>query len=130
MKITSEDIAFFRAKFEKAMAEISEETGFQVKIGSISFGEISFSASLKGDKIQSEGGKSVEQLKFEHECRFYDLEAEDFGKEFKYAGLIYKIVAINGRAKTYPIICEVIENGKRYRMTLDTVKRALGKTNQ
>lgn len=126
MNISKDEVILFRKKMEEAMAKIGEEMGLQLKLGNISYSDLSFSASVKGDKIQS-GGKSVEQLKFNSECLYYGLFTEDFGKEFKYAGQHYKLVSINNRAKTYPLICENIKDGKKYKMALAPVRLALGK---
>ena len=56
------------------------------------------------------------------------LPADCFGKEFTtFDGKRYKIVGLNLRAKKYPVQCEYLKTGKRYKLGAAAVQYGLKK---
>jgi hypothetical protein len=103
-----------------ALKSVAEPYGVTVKRGRATYytedGRIEF-------KVTFALADSDRRL-FESQARYYGLQAEDFGREFTHpTGKKFRIVGINPRARTRPIIVE--SDGKKYDMAEDIVKDLL-----
>jgi len=61
---------------------------------------------------------------FFHHAACYGLAREDLGKTFRYGDQNYKIVGLNTRSRTTPILV-TDESGKRYKFRVEMLKALL-----
>lgn len=109
----------FRKDFDKTLSDLLDEYGFKMEQGNIRYDDfqMSFKVTFKdGGDLDEEDFKRKE---FEKMARhFMGIDSEDYGQIFESHGRKFKIVALNKRAKKYPLITKCLDDGKQYKMPL------------
>lgn len=91
-------------------------------------GGIVVTINVTSDKLDEYGelsSQSHEAVCFSRDCLRYNIPANWYGREFKIGAHRYRVVAINQKAHTYPIICDSWNGSGRYskrKMSVQTLK--------
>ena len=112
-KITTQELKEFREDFAKVVKDLEDKYGYKIRLGNITYNERSFNGKIEVVK-NIEGDIDIDQFNFEKYCGFYGLSKEDYGKTFKSNNKEYKLVSINPKARSYPLI-GIDENGTKYK---------------
>lgn len=129
---------FNRTNVKKLRTDLNTEfEKIGKKLGlTLNFGNITFDSSEVRFKLhihERVAGASPEKQKmnadmmnFAKKCCKYNLMPSDYGKTFKsLTGKTFKIVGLNTRAQRYPIICEDVSTGKKYKIPAHQVQCGL-----
>ncbi len=116
-EITKANVKDIRAELDKHLRRASKKLGIQIKFGSVSYSDSTFSAKLTGT---IEGGKSREAEVYEYNRKVLSLPR--LGRKFTSGGKKFTIVGLNNRAKKNPVMLEDAD-GKTYRASIETVIR-------
>lgn len=113
-KITNIDkktLQSLRDKIEAALAPLGEELGLNFRTGNGSYGgnEGHFKLEMKIDDPAIQ--EAAERETFDRNCRFFDLEPQDFGAEFRSGGKQYKLVGLAINRTKYPLKVKILNEG-------------------
>jgi len=122
MKFTKKEFQAFRNDFDQTMLPIAKKYSLTVKAGNISYQDDTF--SMKVECAKTDAG-NLEQKEFAKCCLMYELSSDDYMREFVFNGERYALAGLSLSSPKYPCICLNIGNGKRYKLTVDAVKKAL-----
>lgn len=108
-------------EIEKATADVAERHGVSIHYvkGKYAPGDadLTFHVSLDGvDPAKSD---------FDQFCTAFGLSKEDYGKTVSVFGDTFEIVGLSPKATKNVVIGKKLTNGKRYRLPLAEVQRAL-----
>lgn len=114
MQLNKQQVADFRAEFEKAMEELAKKTGIVVTMKTIHYSEYEGTLSFKCEGGVSENGDrdSLKEKEFYQQCRFYGLEPKDYMAKFTSRGETYQIVGLMPSRRKYPILCKNVNTGE------------------
>lgn len=119
-EINKDVLKLLREKMEKALLEVTKETGVEFKQGNISYNPEGFTMKLEGTV---EGGNTKEQRDLETAMVMYGIDKkEGFDNEL---GKI-TLVGYKSRSTKYPFIVRTID-GKRYKISKRTALVAFEK---
>lgn len=110
-------INIVREELNKAIADVLNKYGMTGEIGSVSYNEAGFHSTLKAQVKDVGNGKSGAQLEYENVARKFGIDPKSFGKTFTSQGKTFRIVGINPRARTMPILAIEIATGAEYKFT-------------
>jgi hypothetical protein len=102
-----------RAEMARKLSVISLTYGVDIRINKIRFDDVSFKATISGTLINTKSGKSAEEVHFGRHCWRWGLDSSDYNREVtfppqsKFRGKKGRIVGINPRAKTYPVLIQM-----------------------
>ena len=109
-----------RNSINDKLSELESEFNIKIKLGRISYGDNNFTAKVETNLVKD--GKVVETIAIDFD-RYKDAWGLKFplGYTFNMTDTIYKVVGLKPRNRKYPIICEALNNGKRYKMSEDRI---------
>lgn len=109
-----------RNSINDKLSELESEFNIKIKLGRISYGDNNFTAKVETNLVKD--GKVVETIAIDFD-RYKDAWGLKFplGYTFHMTDSIYKVVGLKPRNRRYPIICEALNNGKRYKMSEERV---------
>ena len=127
MEINKKTLKQFRASFALAVRELEDEYKVSVKLGNISYGDISFTGKI--EVIAGSNADEVLRNKFEDSLKTYgyrypDLKIEHFDQGIMYQGQRVKIVGIKPRSPKYPIVYQT-KDGKKWKTSYEEIKHAM-----
>jgi len=126
MSITSKLLSDFRKELEEATKGLQEKHGIILDFGAMTYNDTQF--TFKTTATIGESKEDVEKVQFESDKgRMFELIKLNinYGDELFLQGLRYKLVGLKPRASKMPIVVEQKANGKRYKISMSTLKRNL-----
>lgn len=124
MNFNSKEFERFRAACTEALKPIGEEFQLSIDATSIKYGDNSFTLNLECRKTDAD---DMDKAAFERDCALFGFAAEDYQKTFVYNRNQYALIGFSRSSPKYPILCKQLDNGKTYKLTEETVKRAMSK---
>lgn len=124
MDFTKNGFDQFRFDLQEAFAAVGKRHDISIKHGKITYSDTSF--SFKVECVKTDVG-DVKKSEFEKFCKLYGLEPEDYGRQFILEGKTYRLDGLNLNAQKYRCRCTELSSGDSYKMTLDSVRTALGR---
>lgn len=112
-KLDRARIRELRVEMQRKLSTIALTYGIDIKINKIRFDDISFKANISGSVANTLSGKSAEEIQFSRHCWIANLQPNDYNREVTFSGLSRfkgrrgRIVGINPRAKTYPVLIKM-----------------------
>ena len=100
-----QNLAQVRVALDKALAQVQDEFGIKISVGSISFQANSFSTKLTAvvsapTAATSEvDGNAKWQAAFHSHARFYGFQPSDLGRSVEVGGIKYIIVGMRPKAR-------------------------------
>jgi hypothetical protein len=120
MEITTEFIDKVEEDIEDALRSIGEKYDINIeRTGRITYTNQSFTMKLEATL---KGGHSMEEDEYNYRQSIHSLP--DLHSVVDIAGRRLKMLGFNRRAKKYPVVCEDINNGKKYKLTIDQAKNS------
>ena len=123
MNFNKEEFNKFRERMEEVVKEVEKEFGVEIKFGSISYAENDFTIKTTVFNGSADDKRKNEYLRL---CTLYGLEESDLGKEFIFKGKKTWIIGFEASRRKYPVVVKD-ETGKEFLITIDGVKKCLGK---
>lgn len=111
-----------RNSINDKLSELESEFNIKIKLGRISYGDDNFTAKVETNLVKD--GKVVETIAID-----FDRYKHAWGLKFplgytfhmNMSDSVYKVVGLKPRNRKYPIICEELSSGKRYKMSEDRI---------
>jgi len=119
-KFDRDILKLLRTDIDKALLEVGNKYGINLKMGNISFTEEEFSGKVKAAVANKK--EQNEEEKFKNTCRLVGLTAEDFGMVFVLNGKTYVVCAIDLNKRKYPLIAMCKNDSKRYKFPVSYYK--------
>lgn len=113
-------LKLIRKDIDEALVGVGAKYNMSMKLGSIGFDELGFTGKVEA-QLNEINGKEPTQYNFEKHCSMYGLKNSDYNKEFMSEGKVFIIKDLKTSARTYPIIAECKETGKRYKFPVEDV---------
>ena len=117
-KITRPMLKTLRVEIDAALKEVLEKHGLSGSIGNIKFDDSSFRTTLT---VNAGDVSDAAEAEFKKHCKFFGLEASDFGREFTSNGRKFTVCGIKPRALKYPILA-VDARGSKYKFHASAIK--------
>jgi len=119
-------LKLLRNEIDEALAKVGQKYGVTFQGGNIRYTAESFkmqiSAATKGVNGESE---PAEVKDFKNSCFIYGMTPNDLGRQFLVSGESYKLIGYKPKNHKYPFVGQRAD-GKRFKFTLETVRRGLG----
>lgn len=110
----------------EAVNDAVEELGLVATQKPGTFDAGSFTMKIELATVDENGDpRTHERTDFVEFASLFNLEPEDYGREFVSDGRTLKIVGLKPRNRSYPIIVEDVNTGKRYKFRGHAVEMAL-----
>jgi hypothetical protein len=110
---------------DKALLAVAKKFGIKLKRGKVKYSSAQASFVVVANILSKDGEvKTTEGEAWKVHCKFYGFEKEDFGREFRCNGKIFKIAGLMPRKFKYPILATNV-NGRRFKFPAETVKNNL-----
>lgn len=121
-EITKPFLRDAREEMTAALREFGERHGIKVTVGNASFtpgagGNATFKVELATRTPEGEVN-TKEMTAFRQHATMFGLKPEQLGIEFTLGGSRYKLVGLNPRARSMPLLGENKANGKVYKLPL------------
>lgn len=111
------------AEIESALKQIASKYGLEVKLGNTRFSKQNASSKFELMTIGDSGNiMTKEALDFNRYKNYKDIRA-NLGDSFQFNGNTYTIVGYKARSHKYPILAKCAEDGKTYKLPINTVNR-------
>lgn len=122
--ITRDKMNIFRMKLDALLKDANLD-GYALKVGHGRYSGSSFSFTIEGAEVGESGiVKDLEYETLKELGAIYGLGDDAFGKQVNLYGSTFTIKGLNTRRSKFPVSA-VNQNGKRYKLALEDVKRAL-----
>lgn len=118
---TKNDLRIYRLEIEQALQSVAQKHNVEIKAGSISYSDNSFTCKLEV-KQKEVDGQPFEQVEFEKCCILYGLTPEDYLRKFTSNGKTFEIYGFNHKAHKMPILARCLTDGKEYKFPTSTIK--------
>ena len=123
-KFNKRNLSKTRSDLDNLLNEYGKEHEMVFTLGNIRFFSDSF--NMKIIATIANCAKDAEKKEFVRDCKLFGLTEEHYNKEITINNKTYKIIGIDKRKHKYPIICRLLVNDNKYKLSIDEVKRALG----
>lgn len=104
---------------QEALKGVAEQFDLQVEVRGGTFDATSFKP-----KVEFTTANAAEDV-FRTYADMYDLDPDDFGKEFTASGKRFKISGLAPQNRSRPILATEVSTGRGYKFTVDGIQRAL-----
>ena len=121
--ITKALLKQIREDFKEVVKPLEEKYGMELKLGSISYSDLQFTAKVEGSFTKD--GLTPEQTKFNTLCHRYGFIETDYGRIFTHKGAEYELCGFAPNRRKYPVVARSRVNQKEYCFVLDEVKQRL-----
>jgi len=108
----------------KALSDLCAKHGIEVKAAGGKFQELSYTMKLEFTARAADGATQA-QRDFEQYAHLFDLQADDFGKQFRAGTAILKIVGLRLNRSKYPVVGARVADGKQFLFTAESVRAQL-----
>lgn len=106
-----------RETIETELAKALKPLGVRINHVHIKFGDTGCTAVVDiRDGVSEKERKEVDLAIFASTCFLFGLKPEDYGREFRSGGRLYRLVGLNGRPK-YCVVGEDAQTQKQYLFT-------------
>ena len=121
-EINKQNLQIIREKINKALSDVGQEIGLNIKLGNISYSPSGFNAKVEAELIsKGEKAKEADQEKNELLSMSIGFDKNIVGRTFAKAGSNYEIVDIKPRSTKFPVIAKK-SDGTRYKFPVSLVK--------
>lgn len=104
----------FVRDFIEAMKILEEKYSIKLSLSNFKYENNRFSAILQSQRIID--GKTIDQIDFEQNCRFVNLQKSDYNRKFCKFNKEYRLVGINLDSPSYPYV-GVDQNNNKFRFS-------------
>lgn len=111
------DYQTIRHELEQAILKIGEKHGFTGSIGAIIYNDIGFRCTLTAKANETSTGQSGAELEYAKYATKFKYKKDTFGKEFSMQGQTFRIIGVNPKARTMPILAIDVKTGKQYKFS-------------
>ncbi len=127
MIIDREGVRKLREYLGEKLKQIGEEVGLSIElIGSSTFTDSTVTFKVAASTKNSDGSANSPQVaEFKRRCFHWGMLESDIGRRFMSQGVEYTVVGATTGAKKYPIVVSRVRDGKRFRLTVQSVKLGL-----
>lgn len=122
MNFNKQGFDAFRADFQEAVKSVEEKHGVKIDIGGIRYGAYDFTTTMTVTK--SDGGVDGKRKIFEQQCGSYGFDKDDYEKEFTLDKKRFQLVGFNPKSPKNCCSIYCITDGKTYKCSAETVRRA------
>jgi hypothetical protein len=126
MQFNKTNLQAIRRDIDNALADVETKHGITLRLGNMSYSELSFTAKIEGECI-GESGETKAEKDFKLGAHLVGLKPEDFGKTFESNGEKFTITGLNLRASRFPIMGKCQRTGKNYKFPEKSVAAKLAK---
>lgn len=132
MKIINEfdrsNLDVMRSSIDSKLAELESDFNIKIKLGRIGYSDSNFTAKVECNLVKD--GQVIETIAIDFD-RYKDAWGLKFplGFTFHMTDSMYKVIGLKPRNRKYPIICEALNNGKRYKLSEDIINRKYDEKN-
>lgn len=123
-ELNKESLAIIKQAVKERLEPLESSLGISFSPGAISYGEGGFTIKLQGSLLQCRSGRSGQEVEFTRIARVMGIPTEWYGKEINTSKGIVKIIRIDPKKHTYPIIAE-FQDGRMIKLAVDYVKQKL-----
>ena len=113
-------LAEMREAINNRLSFLELDYNIKIKLANISFSDKHFTAKLECNLVIDGEVKEGIASDFEQYRELWGLKFP-LGFSFHDGNSIYKVVGLKTKNRKYPIICESLGNGKRYKLTRNFV---------
>ena len=113
-------LAEMREAINNRLSFLELDYNIKIKLANISFSDKHFTAKLECNLVIDGEVKEGIANDFEENKELWGLKFP-LGFSFHDGNSIYKVVGLKTKNRKYPIICESLGNGKRYKLTRNFV---------
>jgi hypothetical protein len=124
--ITRSALKVLKNDIDAALVALGEKHGVVLETGNGRFSPSNATVKLKISCI-NKGGEvlSKEAEDFKQDCWKFGLQPEDLGKSFRSNVKEWKVVGLLPRSRKYPVLCERLPDGKRFKFPAKVVEEGL-----
>ena len=122
MKFNEKGFDSFRGDLQKAVEEVERKHGVKITFGNITYSGVDFTMKLTATK--NEDGLDVEKVKFEDVCHLYGFSKKHYKCKLPINGKVFELVGFNERSPKNRVVIRCVDDGKMYKCTLETARRA------
>jgi len=113
-----------RQDIDSALKSVADKHGLSLMLGNIRFNEHSFTGKLEA-RVTENPGEPTMAADFKALSMSYGIPASCLHRIVTLNGKRYKIVGLKPRNRKYPIICENVASGKRFKFSPFSIREAL-----
>jgi len=124
MAFTNDNIDDVRRELEVVLRKYGIASGTDFKVGRITYNKNSFKTSIECFSTE-ETGAGAEESMFARDCKKFGIPADWYNSICNFNGEKYRIIAVNTRARKYPLEMKHIGTGKGIKTTVDHAFRNL-----
>jgi hypothetical protein len=122
---TKESVRELSRRLQETLDRFAKENGMKAIVGNASFTPFNICYKIELATIAANGEALTRDAEhFFHHAPCYGLAREDLGKSFRYGDRTYKIVGLNTRSRSAPVIVSD-DNGKSYKFKVELLKALL-----
>jgi hypothetical protein len=127
MTFTKSSLNKMRAELDAVLAKYGESAGVKFSIGNMRFTENKCDIKLQALSV-TEGGQVTDPYEedFKLRCARYGLSREHLGVDIRVRDKDLKIVGLNSKKRTCPILVLNKEDNKKYLIPASEIRNALG----
>jgi hypothetical protein len=113
-----------RKQIQGALDDIADVEKLKLRLGNISYSDVGFTARITAEELDSDGGSKKDQKEWDDAVRYGFVKSEWMNKiVMDFNRKRYTVVGYNFKKRKYPVIIESLENGKRYIISVERLKR-------
>jgi hypothetical protein len=120
--ITTHLIKAINADIQEALKSVAEKHGVKISLGNTSYSAAEYSTKLKVQTPETEKIKGEESKQY---AGLLGLPDDIVGKTFTLKGTEYEVIRLDLGKPKNPIIIKKSGSEKTYKVSVDTLKRAL-----
>jgi len=119
--ITKQRVVEIRSQLNEELKSLSKKLGIELSAGNAKFSESNITFKLECS-VPNKDGNVIPKI--EEDFNFYSkLHNLTLGSTFTIARETYKVVGYKPKSHKYPVICESLIDGKRYKFDEETIKK-------
>ena len=117
----------FRNDFNEAMVALEKKYGYKIDLGIINYGTSEASAKITINDVGTgiATGLTAEQVIWENNCEYYGLKKEDFGKEVRISGRLFRIAGILPNCRKNGVLIEDVNTKAQYKTSYESARMAI-----
>jgi hypothetical protein len=120
MEINKQTAKQLSQEIQEALRVVAERHGLEVAVRG---GTYDPTGEYKPRIVFTTATKAEDE--FRQYAELYDLDPDDFGREFSTGGKTFRISGLSPNSRTRPILATEVSTEKTYKFTVDGAKQAL-----
>jgi len=117
-KISREFVQTLRDDIKQALEPLEDAYGLKIEIGSFRYSTDAAETKVTFSRVTDDGNAMTPEARdFQVHAHRFGLKPEHLFQTFKNSeGKEYKLLGLHTRRPKYPIVCECLADGKRYKL--------------